>query len=160
MNDLTEGFRIFRELARVVWNCGLRVQSDGEHEFVAAQEALFTAMVASQATKELVDTEVNGIRYYPQIRVIPSVGLKMGTLVGYDEAGYINWKAEELTLSTDLRFGRVFDFITLDGEYRDFRHIFCADVGDPQNIRRVLIDAHDIMLFEVPDEQQATSSRS
>lgn len=149
MNDLTEGFRLFRELARVVWNCGLRLYPDGQHEFGSVQDALFTAMVATQATHTPVKMNADGIKYYPGIKVATTQEHRRTAFVGYLEGDYVDWKPEELTASSDLRFGTAYDFNTLDGLYRDLRYIFCADVSDPQNIRRVLIDAHDVTLEEV-----------
>lgn len=156
MNDLTEGFRLFRQLAGVVWNCGLRHYPDGEHEFGFVEDALFTGMVESQATHTLVERNENGITYCPQIKVVTTQVQRRTAFVGYMEDNLIKWKSEELTGSTDLRFRTVYDFDTLDGSYRDFRYVSCADVSDPENIRRVLIDAHDLTLEEVFDEQSDT----
>lgn len=150
MNDITNAFRLYREVTRSVWNFGLRQYPRGELEFIPVDTNLFTAMVASQTEGTLVVQERQGITYFPDLKVILAEEIYgEPALLARPGPDSTVWRPVTNLEGVELRYSSLFDFCLTDGVYREFRYVHAVDVQTNSEIRRFLIDAHKVRLMDL-----------
>jgi hypothetical protein len=160
MNKITNSFLLYRECLRMTWNAFLRTYDDGEHELGDVNSALFSAMVLSQCENPQPEkpqlTEMSrSERYYDYLCVQPLSG-PSGLRVLCAEVVDNSRKWTEKVLKTgslDLRFSALFDFVTLDGCFREFRYVYAvvvrSDVVDIRAGEAVLVEANELDVLDI-----------
>jgi hypothetical protein len=151
--DLTLAFRTYRECARLVWNTFLRLCPDGEHGFNFVDAELVDAMLISQVERYEDAREIGGYEYYDRLQVLPQGVAPLDVLCGHLVDGSFDWRREAWSPDrASLRYRSLFDWVTLDGEWRDFRYVEAIVVssGEPpfERGRRVLLESDTIRIID------------
>lgn len=149
MREITDSFRLYRELARITWNLGLRTQPDGEYEFVAVERGLFEAIVLSRLPDYRTD-QFEKVTYYPGALVrFASLDRDVDVLSGALEDGIMRWQRKTVHPDQGFRYVSLFDFDTLGGHFRDFTYVRVIVPGAAQNQNHMLLESGMVRLFAV-----------
>lgn len=147
MNELTEQFLRYREIARFIWNTEFRFHPDGEHEFYEIDDMLFQSIVVSSARNPKADRDERLLRY-SFIKVEPQTSApQVAVLEANEQEDRVVWRQSSVSTQRDLRYVAVFDFDTLAGQYRDFR--FLEVVDNASTNCRFLLDASIVHLVDL-----------
>lgn len=131
MKNLTEEFMNYRECLRMTWNMFLRQSDDGEYEFSDVDSALFSALVLSQCERPGEPQRYGVERYYDFLEIQATEDYsELQVLSSHRAEGARIWTERKISdRDVDLRYWSVFDFVTFDGCFRDFRYIYAVVVG-------------------------------
>lgn len=147
MKTLTEEFMNYRECLRVTWNMFLRQIDDGEYEFSDVDRALFSALVLSQCEGPGEPQRLGNEKYYDFLEVRATEDYsELRILSSRDTESARIWTERKIPdRDVDLRYWSIFDFVTFDGCFRDFRYIYTVVVDS----RVSDIVAGEALLLEV-----------
>lgn len=150
MNWLTVRMREFRECARHTWNTYFQPLTDGWHEFINVEQALFAALVLEQIDLPEGQWRKDPTGYHPAIRVefeVPPRGQPVLLGTSAPEANTTQWEEVRLTdTDIDLRYIEFFDFANLD-DPKDFRYVLVRVVTARREElvgKDLLIEATDV----------------